>query len=315
MQDKEDKLYIFSFYRFIKVNNKKIIKIKLDRFLKNKSVLGTVLLADEGINGTISGKEYELVLIINFIRKLLSIRKLEIKKNEVNFLPFNRLKIRLKKEIVTLGKGIFSDLNDKGKFVEPYKWNDFIKQKNLCLIDLRNNYEVKIGAFKDAVNPNTKNFRDFPSKFEKMSINKDITIAMYCTGGIRCEKASGYLNKIGYKNVYQLKGGILNYLSEVKKNNYRSSWNGECFVFDGRVTVNKNLKKGKYYQCYGCRMPITHNEKNSTLYIKGVQCPKCFNTRTTNQKARSATRQKQIDLAEKSKISHPFQKITVVNSQ
>lgn len=310
MQDKEDKLYIFSFYRFIKVNNKKIIKIKLDRFLKNKSVLGTVLLADEGINGTISGKEYELVLIINFIRKLLSIRKLEIKKNEVDFLPFNRLKIRLKKEIVTLGKGIFSNLNDKGKFVEPYEWNDFIKQKNLCLLDLRNNYEINIGSFPDAVNPNTKNFRDFPSEFQKMSINKNVTIAMYCTGGIRCEKASGYLNKKGYKNVYQLKGGILNYLSEVKKNNYRSFWNGECFVFDNRVTVNKNLKKGKYYQCHGCRSPITIEEIKSKDYVKGVACPYCTNIRTKEQKKSSIIRQKQIDQAELNNEQHPFKKIT-----
>ena len=310
MKNKEDNLYIFSFYRFIKINNKKIIKIKLDKFLKNKYVLGTVLLADEGINGSISGKEYELVLIINFIKKLLNIRKLEVKINAVQFLPFNRLKIRLKKEIVTLGKGRFSNLKDKGNFVEPHEWNELIEQKNLCLIDLRNNYEVKIGSFKHAINPNTENFRDFPNQFEKMGINKNVKVAMYCTGGIRCEKASVYLKQRGYKNVYQLKGGILNYLYEAKKNNYRSFWNGECFVFDSRVTVNKKLKKGKYYQCHGCRSPITVEETRSEEYVKGVTCPYCANIRTEAQKKSSSTRQKQIEQDELNNKSHPFKKIT-----
>ena len=309
MKNKEDNLFIFTFYRFVKINNKKIIKIKLDKFLKYKSVLGTLLIADEGINGSISGKEYELVIIINFIKKLLGIRKLEIKINAVQFLPFNRLKIRLKKEIVTLGKGAFPNLNDKGNFVEPHDWNDLIKQKNLCLIDLRNNYEVKIGTFKHAINPNTKNFREFPRQFQKLGINKNVMIAMYCTGGIRCEKASGYLQQKGYKKVYQLKGGILNYLSEAKKNNSRSFWNGECFVFDSRVTVTKNLKKGKYYQCHGCRSPITIEEIKSKEYVKGVTCPHCANIRTEDQKKSSITRQKQIDKAELDNKSHPFKKI------
>ena len=309
MKYKKNHLYIFSFYRFVKVNNKKLTKIKLDKFLKTKPILGTILIANEGINGSISGKEHDLLLIINLIKKLLRIRKLEIKINMVNFLPFNRIKIRLKKEIVSLGKGSIPCFSRKDRLIEPNEWENFINRKDLNLIDLRNKYEVKIGKFKNAIDPRTKNFREFPDVFQKMNINKNDTIAMYCTGGIRCEKAAGYLNKKGYKNVYQLKGGILNYLSKSNTTNLNSFWSGECFVFDNRVTVNKRLKQGKYLQCHGCRSPITNAEIKSGKYIKGVTCPYCFNVRTEEQKKNSLTRQQQIDNAELKNKKHPFKKI------
>ena len=261
--------YIYSFYRFKYIKNKKTIKLKLDQFISNKVIRGTILIADEGINGSISGSNDDLMNTIRFIKKLLCIKKIELKINLVDFLPFNRMKIRLKREIVSLGKGAINVPQKSNKFIEPDKWDNLIKQKQIKLIDLRNTYEIDIGSFKSAINPNTKNFREFPNKFKEMNIEKDNIIAMYCTGGIRCEKAAGYLNKKGYKNIYQLKGGIINYLSQSRNKKIKSQWSGECFVFDKRVTINNSLGRGKYLQCYGCRRPISKKDTLSLKYKKG----------------------------------------------
>ena len=293
---KMSNFYVYSFYRFKNIKNKKSIKLKLEQFISNRIVKGTILIADEGVNGSISGSQDDLLNIIKFIKKLLSIKKIELKINLVDFLPFNKMKIRLKKEIVSLGKGYISTSQKTNKYIDPNKWNSFIKQKKIKLIDLRNTYEINIGNFISAINPNTKNFREFPNKFEKMNIGKNEIIAMYCTGGIRCEKAAGYLNQKGYKNVYQLRGGIINYL-EKHKNQKNLPWMGECFVFDNRVTVNAKLLKGKYLQCYGCRRPITKKDTLSSKYLKGICCPYCFCERTIKQKKNSEMRQKQIDAA------------------
>ena len=308
---RKDELYIYSFYRFLKIKKRKAIKKSLDNYFTNRRLRGTILIANEGINASISGIEEDLFEVVKFIKKILSIKKLDIKINKINFLPFNRIKVRLKKEIVSLGKGEINVSKLTGKHIHPSDWNEFINKKDVKLIDTRNIYEINIGQFKGAINPQTSNFREFPNKIKKANILKSDNIAMYCTGGIRCEKASAYLIKNGYKNIYQLDGGILNYLEYNKKNNLKSKWLGECFVFDDRVSVNKNLRIGKYNQCYACRHPISQKETKSKKYKKGVSCPNCYGKRSKVQLSSSRTRQNQIERAEKMKIIHPFKKITL----
>lgn len=302
-------LFIYSFYRFTKVKNKKQVKLEIEKFIKNKVVRGTILIADEGINGSISADTKTLTGILKYIKKLLFVRQLEIKINQVDFLPFNRIKIRIKNEIVSLGKEINDFNKKKGLFIEPSDWNNFIIQKDVKLIDLRNSYEIEIGKFKRAINPRTNTFREFPKNIESMNLNKNDKIAIYCTGGIRCEKASKYLFQEGYNNIYQLKGGILSYLDYTKNSTAKSLWTGDCFVFDNRVTVNKKLEKGKYDQCHGCRHPINKKDTKTYKYIKGVSCPKCYAHRSEKQKQNSFNRQKQIEAAEQEGRSHPFKKI------
>ena len=186
-----------------------------------------------------------------------------------------------------------------------------IEKENIKLIDTRNIYETDIGQFKGAINPKTKSFREFPKKLEKMKIKKNEKLALYCTGGIRCEKASAYLKLNGFKNVVQLDGGILNYLNYINETKKNSLWNGDCFVFDNRVTVDKKLKKGKYIQCNGCRHPITEKDTKLDSYVKGVSCKYCYKKRTQVEKNRSITRQNQINLAEKRGLDHPFKKIRI----
>ena len=309
---KVKEFHIYSFYRFFNHTQKKIIKKILDSFVSDKLVRGTILLADEGINGTISGKKKDLDNIISLIRKTLKIRKLNIKINQTSFLPFNRIKIRLKKEIVSLGEGHLNIKKNSADLINPTDWNSIITDKDTTVIDVRNQFEVDIGKFKNAQDPKTNSFRDFPDRLEKMKLRKDQKIAMYCTGGIRCEKASAFMKMNGYKNIFQLQGGIINYLSYQNKRGFTNFWKGECFVFDERVTVNKNLTKGKYLQCYGCRRPITKKDTFSKKYIKGITCPYCFDKRSEIQKKNSLTRQKQIDTANEKKIRHSFEKIKII---
>ena len=302
--------FIYSFYRFVRVKNKKFVKNKLDIYLKNKIIRGTILLANEGVNGTISGTEIDLNKTIKILKKLLNIRKLEIKVNKNEFLPFNKMKIRLKKEIVSLGKEHI-EKKSTGKYIEPKDWDEFIDKKDTKLIDTRNIFEIDIGKFKGAINPKTKNFREFPKRFEKLKLDKNDNIAMYCTGGIRCEKASSHLIQIGYKNVSQLRGGIISYLEYQKnlKKKKKMLWKGDCFVFDNRVTINRDLSIGKYMQCHGCRHPITIEDTKLTSYKKGVSCRYCFNKRTADKLKASISRQNQVELNTKKGIKDKFQKI------
>lgn len=310
MENKTNKFQIISFYRFIKIEEKKVFKKLVENLLKDIFIRGTILIASEGLNGSISGKKKDLNIIIKFIRKKLKIRNLNIKINEVNFLPFNKIKIRIKNEIVSLGKGNISYKLKKNNFINPSKWNNLIKKKDLVLIDLRNEYEINVGRFRNSINPKTKSFSEFPSRLDRMNLNKDDNIAMYCTGGIRCEKASNYLKQKGYKNIFQLKGGILNYLKFINNNgDIPSKWDGECFVFDNRVSVNKELKTGKYIQCHGCRHPLSKKDTRSNDYTKGVSCPYCIHSRTEEQKKNSLNRQKQINNAEMKSENHPFKRI------
>ncbi len=303
------KLYIYSFYSFFDLKNKKKLKSDFDIFLSNKIVRGTILLADEGINATISGNELDLKEIMNYLEKKIEIRNLNLKKIETDFLPFNRMKVRLKKEIVSLGKGNINIKKYGGELVDPSNWNSLIKSPDTLIIDVRNSFEICIGSFNNALNLKTKSFRDFSKQFKKLNVDNKKKIAMYCTGGIRCEKASAYLKINGYENVFQLNGGIINYLKYVKENNTKTEWTGECFVFDNRVTIDKYLKQGKYHQCFGCRRPITKEEVQSKFYKKGVHCPHCFNKRTSDQLKRSESRQKQIDRFKNENTPNTFSKI------
>ena len=306
---KNNKFLIYTFYRFTKIYNKKIVKDSLDNLLSDKLVRGTILLADEGINGSISASEEDLIAIIKAIKKNLKMRKLEIKINKTDFLPFNRMKVRIKKEIVSLGKGNFNVNNHSRKFISPSQWDKILNDKNIKTIDVRNNFEIEIGSFKGSINPKTQSFREFPEKLKKLKIKKNDKIAMFCTGGIRCEKVSAFLKKDGYSNIVQLEGGIINYLNYKKNSNTVSLWNGECFVFDNRVTINKDLLSGNYLQCYGCRRPITIAETKSKYYRKGISCPYCFNKRSKNQKKRSQTRHEQIISRDIKNLDHAFKKI------
>ena len=302
------KILVYTFYRFLKINDKKKLKKIIDAFLSRRFIRGTILLADEGLNASISSDKESLDELVLFIKKVINIRKLEIKINDSENIPFNRMKVRLKKEIVTLGKGDFNIEKLHGEKIHPKNWDNVIKNKNTILIDVRNKFEIKIGKFKKAINPNTESFRDFPKFVDKLKVKKNTKIAMYCTGGIRCEKANAYLKTKGYKNILQLKGGIIEYLKYNSDNKKSSLWNGECFVFDNRVAINKNLTKGKYIQCFGCRRPITKKDTLSVKYIKGVSCAYCYDKRSVVQKNRSRVRQSQIEEAKKNNRYNVFLK-------
>ncbi len=304
-------LFIYSFYRFKNLQNIKKIKSNLDKFLENKNIKGTILIAEEGINGSISGSMKQLDDIIKYIKIIIKIRNLDIKINKNKFHPFNRMKVRLKKEIVSLGQGDIDINRFKGKLVNPKDWDDIITEKKVKIIDVRNNFEICIGSFHNSINPKTDSFRDFPRAIENMKLNKNDKIAMYCTGGIRCEKASSYLKLKGYKKVYQLDGGIISYLDYAKNKSNKMSWKGECFVFDERVTINKKLLKGNYLQCYGCRRPLAKKDTRSKYYIKGVSCSYCFKKRSTSQIKRSKDRQRQINIAKLRGKDHPFKKVSL----
>ncbi len=266
-------------------------------------IKGTILLAREGINGTVAGSDFAIKEMLTFLRADPRLTKLEHKESRSKDMPFYRMKVRLKKEIVTMGvEGV--DPNEiVGTYVDPNDWNALISDPDVVLIDTRNDYEVEIGSFEGALNPNTETFREFPQWVEqnKERLTKH-KVAMFCTGGIRCEKASSYMKQQGYDEVYHLKGGILKYLETVKADN--SMWNGDCFVFDQRVAVGHGLKQSQYDQCYACRYPITEADKQHDLYVKGVSCPRCHNKMSDEQRARFAERQKQIELAKKRGEAH-----------
>ena len=305
----EKKLFVYSFYRFVEIKNKTKFKKHLDDFFKSKLIRGTLLIAKEGINGSISGTREDCDLTIRIIKRFLGLKKLNLKINENTFLPFNKMKVRLKNEIVSIGKKNLL-INNKNNYISPSDWDNFINRKDVKTIDTRNIYEISIGTFENSINPYTNSFREFPNKINKVGISKEDNIALFCTGGIRCEKASAHMMKLGFKNIFQLEGGILNYLSYKNKNGFKSTWKGECFVFDNRVSINKKMKKGKYSQCHGCRNPITNSDKKSLKYVKGVSCPRCYDLRSETQKQNSLNRQKQIDFAEINNLDHSFRKIT-----
>lgn len=274
----------------------------LNKMLEHE-VKGTLLLASEGINGTIAGSRNGIDAVLAYLRTIPAIGDFEVKESYTDIAPFYRTKVKLKKEIVTMGVEGIDPLQSVGRYVKPSDWNDLISDPEVLLIDTRNDYEVQIGTFKNAVNPKTNTFREFPEYVEKqLDPTKHKKVAMFCTGGIRCEKSTAFLRQQGFEEVYHLEGGILKYLEEVPAE--QSLWQGDCFVFDNRVAVNHNLEKGNYDQCYACRMPITEADKQSAAYVKGESCPHCIDKVTEEQKARFHERQRQMQLARERGESH-----------
>ena len=294
---------IFGFYKFKKIKNIKLFKKNLKNFIEEEQVRGTIIISIEGINGTISFKPTKYKKVKNKILNLLNIRKLDNENiSYYKYQAFKKGKIKIKKEVVPIGMKL-NKIVTKNK-IDPKNWNKFILKEETVLIDTRKNFEFKVGTFKGSINPELNNFRDFPRYFKTLKKNQNI--GMFCTGGIRCEKASAYLKKKGFKNVYQLKGGIINYLDNVKKKD--SLWSGDCFVFDNRVSIKHGLKPGNLKICPGCRNPIKLSERKSNFYEQGVSCPNCYNNLTISQKQRFRMRQKQILTAKKHGKKYFFQR-------
>ena len=303
------KFTIVTFYQFKKITDILIIKNELTRFCKFNKIKGTIILAEEGINGTIAGISTS---IKKFESHLLNIGfdNYGPKYSYSKFMPFFRLKIRNKKEIVTLRTKDVDPENITGKKIKPEEWNNLISDKEIIIIDVRNNFEVEMGTFKNSINPNTKSFTEFKSYLKNnLSEAKNKKIAMFCTGGIRCEKVSSYMIKKGFKDVNQLHGGILNYLEKTSHEN--SLWNGECFVFDNRVSVKNELKDGTYELCHACRYPLAPDMLKSKKYTKGISCPKCYGKISESKKQSLQDRNKQISLAKKKGLYSPYIKQTV----
>ena len=297
-----DKITVCALYKFVEIKNLKELKNKILSFIKENNIYGTILIANEGINGTVSGDNSKIINLINFLQSDVRFSNIEYKLSFTNKNPFYRTKVKLKKEIVTLGVKI-KKTHFNATYINPEEWNEFIKKDDVILIDTRNKYETSIGSFINSVDPKTDSFRDFPNFVKNnLDLPKNKKIAMFCTGGIRCEKSTAYLKSKGFKYVYHLKGGILNYLKKIDKKD--SLWKGDCFVFDNRVSVDHNLKKGNYDQCYACRMPITENDKKHIHYVEGVSCANCYNKTSPEKKNRFKERQKQIKIAKKIGINH-----------
>ena len=269
----------------------------------NPDIRGTLLLANEGINGTIAGTEQGIYQLLTWLKTDPRLNEIDYKLSFTDVMPFNRTKVKLKKEIVTMGIEGIDPKQVVGTYVDPLDWNALISDPEVVLIDTRNDYEFTVGTFKNAINPNTESFREFPA-YIKQNLNPDQhkKVAMFCTGGIRCEKSTAYLKEQGFEEVYHLKGGILKYLEVVPEEH--TLWQGECFVFDDRITVNHQLEKGHYDQCNACRLPITEADKASVHYEQGVSCPHCYDKVTAEQKARFMEREKQIALAHQRGETH-----------
>ena len=286
-----------SFYKFMDIDNPQDIVLPIREYCISLQLKGLIILAPEGINGTISGSEESVRELFKYLEEKLTSQKLQYKESWSQSTPFLRMKVRLKKEIVTLG---IDDLNPNqivGEYISPKDWNNLISDPEIVLIDTRNDYEVELGTFKNSINPNLKKFSSFPDWIENNSqqlFNKDhdTKIAMFCTGGIRCEKSTSYLKSKGFNNVYHLDGGILKYLEEVDP--VDSLWMGECFVFDERVTVKHGLNPGNYELCRCCREPLSQEDKLKPEFEMGVSCPRCFSTKTIEQKNKARERQNQL---------------------
>jgi len=287
----------------VRLENFEQLKKPLLTTMIDNDVKGTLLLANEGINGTIAGPQSGVEAVLEHLAKDERLGVVSHKYSYADENPFQRSKVKLKKEIVTMGvEGIDPTLT-VGTYVKPKDWNALISDPEVILVDTRNDYEVEIGTFENAVNPNTETFREFP---EYVANNLDKTkhkkVAMFCTGGIRCEKSTAYMKEQGFEEVYHLEGGVLKYLEEIEQKD--SMWKGDCFVFDGRVAVTHGLEQGQYDQCFACRYPITKEEMESEHYVKGVSCPKCIDKYDDAQRARFAEREKQINLAKERGESH-----------
>lgn len=301
--DNTDSIVVCALYRFVALPDYKTLRASILEQLQTHSIRGTLLLAEEGINGTIAGNQVSIDRFLKWLQSDARFTDLDYKLSYHLDMPFHRTKVKLKKEIVTMGITGIDPTHTVGNYVEAKDWNDLISDPQTLLVDTRNEYEYGIGTFNNAVNPHTKTFREFPDYVKQnLDPSKHKRIAMFCTGGIRCEKSTAYMKQQGFDEVYHLKGGILKYLETVDEQ--ESLWQGECFVFDDRVAVDHSLAKGQYDQCHACRYPITENDKQSEHYVLGVSCPRCYSLLSDEQKARFSERQKQIQLAKQRGEAH-----------
>ena len=287
---------VAALYRFVRLEDYENLRGPLLAFCEARGIRGTLLLAEEGINGTIAGTAQAISEVLAYLKKDDRLADLECKFSYNTDRPFLRMKVKLKKEIVTMGRPGIDPNQCVGRYASPEQWNALVDDPECLVIDTRNDYEVEIGTFQGAINPNTTSFREFPEWVENnLDPSKHKKVAMFCTGGIRCEKSTSLLVSMGFEDVWHLQGGILNYLEKTPVEQTR--WDGECFVFDSRVSVDHDLEKGSYDQCYACRFPIDDAQKASDLYVPGVSCPRCHDAHSDQQKERFAERQKQIALA------------------
>jgi len=297
---KKLKYKVAAFYNFISILDQDILFIKeqLTRLSSTQEIKGTILIASEGVNGTVCGTENAIALFVEQLKQLLKISDINVKYSWTEKQAFRRFKARKKKEIVTIGLKQINPSKSVGRYIKACEWNEFLEDPDTVIIDTRNEYEIKIGNFVGALNPHTNSFREFPvwvQKYLKPLIeeNPSLKIGMYCTGGIRCEKATSYLIEEGFSEVHHLEGGILKYLEEISPE--ESLWDGECFVFDQRVSLNNQLLPGSHTMCHACGLPISPEDLKKSSYIKGLQCEACVNTFTDSDRARFAERQRQID--------------------
>jgi UPF0176 protein len=294
-------------YYFVNLPKFSKLRDPLLKFCQSRNIKGTILLAYEGINGTVAGSEKSILELLNFLKNDPvfegNFMNLNHKESWSDIHPFYRTKVKLKKEIVTLGIPSVSPIQQSGKYVKPHDWNAIISDPEVVLIDTRNDYEYAIGTFKNAINPETNTFREFP-KYVKSHLNpkKHKKVAIFCTGGIRCEKASSYMISEGFEEVYHLQGGILKYLEEVSPE--ESLWQGQCFVFDQRVAIKHGLVLGDYDQCYACRYPLSQDDIKSYKYIPGISCPRCFSSHGPKKLKSLTERQRQVLLARKRGDTH-----------
>lgn len=287
---------VAALYRFVRLEDFEDLRAPLLAFCEARGIRGTLLLAEEGINGTIAGTEQAISEVLAYLRSDNRLADLDCKFSYNTDRPFLRMKVKLKKEIVTMGRPGIDPNQCVGRYASPEQWNALVDDPECLVIDTRNDYEVEIGTFQGAINPNTTSFREFPEWVEEnLDPSKHKKVAMFCTGGIRCEKSTSLLVSMGFEDVWHLQGGILNYLEKTPVEQTR--WDGECFVFDSRVSVDHHLEKGSYDQCYACRFPIDDAQKASDLYVPGVSCPRCHDAHSDQQKERFTERQKQIALA------------------
>ena len=305
---------VAALYKFVRLDDHKKLKPRILKVCNDNGVFGTLILADEGINGTVAGRPEAVRRLLEFIRADVRLSDMEHKESWAKEQPFHRMKVHLKAEIVTMGVDGVNPVDSVGEYIKPTDWNALISRDDVLLIDTRNTYETGIGTFQNALDPKTTNFRDFPAWVDEniQLLESKKKIAMFCTGGIRCEKATSFLLSKGFEDVFHLEGGILKYLEEVDPE--KSKWEGECFVFDQRVSVGHGLVQGDYQLCHGCRSPIDESDMASDKYSPGVSCPKCFETTTEEQKLRFEERHKQVNLAKARNERHIGQKPVPLNA-
>lgn len=307
-------IVVAAMYRFVRLDDFQDMRAPLHRVLLDNGVKGTLLLAREGINGTIAGSREGIDAVMAWMRADERLAPIETKESYAESNPFYRTKVKLKAEIVTMGVEDVDPCHIVGTYVKPADWNALISDPEVLVIDTRNHYEYEIGTFERAVNPETDAFREFP-EFVKEHLDpaRHKKVAMFCTGGIRCEKSTAYLKQNGFEEVYHLQGGILKYLEEVPEE--QSLWRGECFVFDNRVTVNHQLERGSYDQCHACRMPITAEEKASPQFSPGISCPHCYDHHSRDKLERFAERERQMQLARERGETHIGEPMSLIIQQ